>query len=358
MAYTTIDDPSAHFQTLVWTGDSSQDTAHSFTGNSNLQPDFFINKSLDVDYGWRTMDTSRGIGNSGKVISTNLGNAEGDINDYFETATSNGFTVGTGDGSFNTNTYKYLLLAWKANGGTTSSNTDGNTTTTVQANTTAGFSIVLGSFAGSTKTYGHGLGVAPDVVFWKNRSNTNSWLWFTTVIDGTHDYGILNQGNAFSATSYDVPTSTVFYGNDDASTDFVAYCFKSIKGYSKFGTYKGRGLSDVSGGRVRGKYVHTGFRPALVMVKATSTSANWQVYNNKRPTYGNLIDIKMGFNKENIENGSDFGNTSQNNMDFYANGFRCTTGNTDTNSNGETYFYMAFAEHPFVTSTGIPTTAR
>jgi len=358
MAYTTIDDPSAHFQTLVWTGDSSQDTAHSFTGNSNLQPDFFINKSLDVDYGWNTMDTSRGIGNSGKVVRTNLGNAEFDIDDYFETATSNGFTVGTGDASFNTNTYKYLLLAWKVNGGTTSSNTDGNSTTTVQVNSTAGISIVLGSFTGSTQTYGHGLGVAPDVVFWKNRSNTNSWLWFTSVIDGSHDFGILNQGNAFSATSYDLPTSTVFYGNDDASTNFVAYCFKSIKGYSKFGTYKGRGLGDVSAGRVRGKYVHTGFRPALVMVKSSSTSANWQVYNNKRPTYGNLIDVKMGFNKENIENGSDFGNTSQNNMDFYANGFRCTTGNTDTNSNGETYFYMAFAEHPFVTSTGIPTTAR
>tara|TARA_R100000278_G_scaffold16460_1_gene16642 strand:- start:68 stop:1126 length:1059 start_codon:yes stop_codon:yes gene_type:complete len=352
MAYTTIDDPSEHFQTLVWTGDSSQDTAHSFTGNSNLQPDLFINKSLDVDYGWNTMDTSRGIGNSGKVVRTNLGNAEFDINDYFETATSNGFTVGTGDASFNTNTYKYLLLAWKGAGGSTSSNTDGNSTTTVQANTTAGFSIVLGSFTGSTQTYGHGLGVAPDVVFWKNRSNTNSWLWFTTAFDGTHDFGILNQGNAFSATSYDVPTSSVFYGNDDASTNFVAYCFKSIQGFSQFGGYAGSGA-----GGTNGTFVHTGFRPAFVMIKSVSTATNWQVYNNLRPAYNN-INKKMGFNKENIENGSDFGNTSQNNIDFLSNGFRCTTGNTDTNSGGETYIYWAIAEHPFVTSGGIPTVAR
>lgn len=358
MAYTTIDDPSAQFQVKYWAGNDTQDTSHTFDGNSNLKPDLFINKGTGVAYGWNTMDTSRGIGDSGKAVRTNLGNAEFSINDYFETADTNGFTVGTGDASFNSSSDNYICLAWKCNGGTTSSNTDGTATTTVQANTTAGFSIVLGSFTGSTKTYGHGLGVAPDVVFWKNRSNTNSWLWFTTVIDGTHDYGILNQGNAFSATSYDLPTSTVFSGNDDNNTDFVAYCFKSIKGYSKFGTYKGRGLADVSGGRVRGKYVHTGFKPAFVMTKATSTSANWQVYNNKRPSYGNNVNLKMGFNKEHIENGSDFGNTSQNNMDFCANGFRLTTANTDTNSSGETYFFMAFAESPFVTSTGIPTTAR
>ena len=352
MAYTTIDDPSAQFQVKYWAGDDTQDTSHTFDGNSNLQPDLFINKGVGVAYGWNTMDTSRGIGNSGKVVRTNLGNAEFDIDDYFESADTNGFTVGRGDASFNSASDNYICLAWKCNGGTTSSNTDGNTTTTVQANTTAGFSIVLGSFTGSTQTYGHGLGVTPNIVLWKNRSNTNSWLWFTTKVDGTHDYGILNQGNAFSATSYDVPTSSVFYGNDDASTNFVAYCFKSIQGFSRFGSYRGS-----AGGGTNGKFVYTGFRPAFVMIKATTTSANWQVYNNKRPSYGNNINLKMGFNKENIENGSDFGNTSQNNIDMLSNGFRCTTANTDTNSS-ETYFYWAVAEHPLVSSTGVPTVAR
>ncbi len=353
MAYTTIDDPSAHFQVKYWAGNDTQDTSHTFDGNSNLQPDLFINKGVGVAYGWNTMDTSRGIGDSGKAVRTNLGNAEFSINDYFETADTNGFTVGSGDASFNSSSDNYICLAWKCNGGTTSSNTDGNSTTTVQANTTAGFSIVLGSFTGSTQTYGHGLGVKPDVVFWKNRSNTNSWLWFTTAFDGTHDYGILNQGNAFSATGYDQPTTTVFSGNDDNNTNFVAYCFKSIQGFSQFGGYAGSGA-----GGTNGTFVHTGFRPAFVMVKSVSTATNWQVYNNKRPSYGNNINLKMGFNKENIENGSDFGNTSQNNIDFLSNGFRCTTGNTDTNSGGETYLYWAVAEHPFVSSTGIPTTAR
>lgn len=353
MAYTTIDDPSAHFQVKYWAGNDTQDTSHTFDGNSNLQPDLFINKGVGVAYGWNTMDTSRGIGDSGKAVRTNLGNAEFSIDDYFESADTNGFTVGTGDASFNSASDNYICLAWKANGGTTSSNTDGSQNTTVQANTTAGFSIVLGSFTGSTQTYGHGLGVAPDVVFWKNRSNTNSWLWFTSAFDGTHDYGILNQSNSFSATSYDLPTSSVFYGNDDASTNFVAYCFKSIQGFSQFGGYAGSGA-----GGTNGTFVHTGFRPAFVMVKSVSTATNWQVYNNKRPSYGNNINLKMGFNKENIENGSDFGNTSQNNIDFLSNGFRCTTGNTDTNSGGETYLYWAVAEHPFVSSTGIPTTAR
>jgi len=356
MAYTTIDDPSAHFQVATYTGDGNDDRQVTNDGNSDLKPDLVWLKDRTQAQSHALFDSSRG---ATERIQSNNGNAESTEVATLKSFTTDGFTLGTSATINNgSNPDEYVAWQWKANGGTTSSNTDGNTTTTVQANTTAGFSIVLGSFTGSTKTYGHGLGVAPDVVFWKNRSNTNSWLWFTTVIDGTHDYGILNQGNAFSATSYDLPTSTVFYGNDDASTDFVAYCFKSIKGYSKFGTYKGRGLNDVSGGRVRGKYVHTGFKPAFVMTKRTSGSANWQMYHHKVPTYGNVIDLKLGANLDVAENGSDLGTTSQNNMDFYANGFRCTTGNTDTNSNGETYFYMAFAEHPFVTSTGIPTTAR
>ncbi len=263
---------------------------------------------------------------------------------------SDWFGVGAGDAGFNASNDNYLSWCWKANGGTTSSNTDGNSTTTVQANTTAGFSIVLGSFTGSTKTYGHGLGVAPDIVFWNNRSTTNSWLFFTTAVDGTHDYGIINQGNAFSATSYDQPTTTVFSGNDDASTNFVAYCFAQKQGYSKFGSYSGGGNSDET-------FIYTGFSPAFVMIKSSSTTANWQVYSNKSPGYNEVIK-KLGWNRDAAENGSDLGTDTQNNIDMLSNGFRCTTGNTDSNSSGETYLYMAFAESPFVTSTGIPTTAR
>ena len=232
MAYTTIDDPSAYFQVATYSG-SGGSGGHAIVndGNSDLQPDWVWLKQRSYASSSRLMDSSRG-GN--KMIESDTGAAETTYG-YISSFDTDGFTLGYSDNSFDGYGRNYVGWQWKANGGTTSSNTDGTTTTTVQANTTAGFSIVLGSFTGSTKSYGHGLGVAPEVVFWKNRSNTNSWLLFTTVVDGTHDYGILNQANNFSATSYDVPTSTVFYGNDDASTDFVAYCFKSIQGYSKIG---------------------------------------------------------------------------------------------------------------------------
>ena len=158
-------------------------------GNSNLKPDWvWIGGKASGDNN-SIFDSSRG---ATKEIISNGGNAEATDAQLLTQFDTDGFTVGT-NGGVNGSGDGYIAWQWKANGGTTSSNTDGNSTTTVQANTTAGFSIVLGSFTGSTKTYGHGLGVAPDVVLWKNRSNTNSWLLFTTAVDGSHDYGILNQ---------------------------------------------------------------------------------------------------------------------------------------------------------------------
>jgi len=352
MAYTTIDDPSAHFQIELYTGNSGTN-AISFSGNSDMKPDLVWNKRYDVGYNHVMWDSSRGVS---KYVNSNAGNAEGTFN-YLTSFDTDGVTFGNADQAVNVSGGSYILWNWRANEGTTSSNTNGSETTTVQANTTAGFSIVLGSFTGSTETYGHGLGVAPDVVFWKNRSNTNSWLFFTTAVDGTHDYGIINQGNSFSATSYDLPTSTVFSGNDDNNTNFVAYCFAQKQGYSRFGSFVGRGNADTST-LSRGHFVYTGFSPALVMIKSSSTTANWQVYSNKRPNYGNTVIKKLGWNRDTHENGSDLGTDTQNNIEMLSNGFRCTTGNTDTNSTGQTYFYMAFAESPFVTSTGIPTTAR
>jgi len=346
MAYTSIDDPSAYFQVATYSG-SGGSGGHAIVndGNSDLQPDWVWLKQRSYASSSRLMDSSRG-GN--KMIESDTGAAETTYG-YISSFDTDGFTLGYSDNSFDGYGRNYVGWQWKANGGTTSSNTDGTTTTTVQANTTAGFSIVLGSFTGSTKTYGHGLGVAPDVVFWKNRSNTNSWLLFTTVVDGTHDYGILNQGNNFSATGYDVPTSTVFYGNDDASTDFVAYCFKSIQGYSKIGSYTGNGNAE-------GPFVYTGFKPAWLMIKNTTTTGNsWAIFDNKRSDVvgANQIDKEIAAN----ENSAEYDRTNAN-MDFLSNGFKLRNTDGWHNTSGDKYFYMAFAENPFVTSTGIPTTAR
>ena len=344
MAYTSIDDPSKYFQVQEYTGTGSTQSVGN-GGNSNLKPDWVWIGGLSVNDNNSIFDSSRG---ATKEIISNGGNAEATDAQLLTQFDTDGFTVGT-NGGVNGSGDGYVAWQWKANGGTTSSNSNGNSTTTVQANTTAGFSIVLGSFTGSTKTYGHGLGVAPDVVLWKNRSNTNSWLLFTTAVDGSHDYGILNQANNFSATSYDVPTSTVFYGNDDASTNFVAYCFAQKQGFSKFASYTGNGNAN-------GTFVYTGFKPAWLMIKnKTSTGNSWAIFDNKRSDVegANQIDREIAANEDSAE----YDRTNAN-MDFLSNGFKLRNTDGWHNTSGDTYFYMAFAENPFVTSSGIPTTAR
>ena len=346
MAYTTIDDPSAHFHVQLYTGTGSTQSVGN-DGNSDLKPDWVWIKKRNSSGNNGLFDSSRG---ATKELVSNGGNAESTDAQLLTQFDTDGFTVGTNSG-VNGSSDTFVAFQWKANGGTTSSNSDGNSTTTVQANTTAGFSIVLGSFTGSTQTYGHGLGVTPNIVLWKNRSNTNSWLLLTNAIDGTQDYGILNGTNAFSAITYGF-SSTTFEGNDDASTNFVAYCFAEKQGFSKFGKYKGNGNSD-------GAFVYTGFKPRWIMVKRTDDSGyHWRIYDTKRSSSdgSNPLDERVNANLDEAEgtHASDF------DIDALSNGFKFRTSSQINVSNG-IYFYMAFAENPFVTSDdggSIPTTAR
>ena len=357
MAYTTIDDPSAHFQCELYTGNSGTN-AITFSGNSDMKPDLVWNKRYDVGYNHVIWNSSVGVG---KYLNSNTTNAEATFN-YLTSFDTDGVTFGNADQSVNVSGGSYILWNWKANGGTTSSNTDGSTTSTVQANTDAGFSIVTWTGTGSATTLGHGLGVAPAVLIVKNRSTAVDWAVYHQDLTNAGYVLALNNTDAevnsgFQRWNRADPTSSVFsvgsgQQTNENTSNMIAYCFAEKQGYSKFGSYAGTG-----GGGTNGKFVYTGFRPALVVIKSSSTSANWQVYSNKRPSYGNNINKKLGWNNVTHENGSDLGNTSQNNIDFLSNGFRCTTANTDTNSS-QTYIYMAFAESPFVTSTGIPTTAR
>jgi hypothetical protein len=369
MAYTNIDDPSAYFQTALWTGNGTAGNAVTFDGNSDMQPDFVWSKIRSAAFGHVLKDTSRGgTANNDQHLVSNSDAAESTYSQYRMDFDSDGFTLdGVGDSGFQGSGTSMVSWAWKANGGTTSSNTDGSITSTVQANTDAGFSIVTYTGSGSDgSTVGHGLGAVPAMVIFKCRSDSNTdWRVYHQSISPTNALSINSTSaqygassvftSAFSSTQLKLENEA---GANGSSKTYVAYCFAEKKGYSKFGVYTSSNLGDVANGRVRGKYVHTGFKPAFVMLKCISTSTNWMMFNHKRPTYGNEIDLKLGANNTAAENGSDLGNTSQNNLDFYANGFRCTSRNTDTNTGTNVYVYMAFAENPFVTSTGIPTTAR
>ena len=347
MPYTSIDDPSAFFQTALYAGNNTTDHNIANDGNSNLQPDLVWIKQRNSDNPHTLQDTSRGFAGNGEInLLQSASTAQELTNGAFESFNTNGFGVGgtnVASGAYNLSGSNYAAWQWKANGGTTASNTDGSITSTVQANQDAGFSIVTFTTDGTTKTFGHGLGVKPDIVLVKSRSGAGAWIYMTDVIDGSVDYLILNATNAAADLSYGAFTSSTFQYNDNNAVTQVAYCFASKQGYSKFGSYVGNANTN-------GAFVYTGFKPAWVMVKRSDGTSDWTIFDNKREGY-NIINKRLVANSSAAE-------ATYNVLDFVSNGFKFRDGDGIWNGSGSNYIYMAFAENPFTTSTGIPTTAR
>ena len=327
---------SDHFNTVLYTGTGSN---RSVTG-VGFQPDWLWIKSRSATGNHSLMDSSRSSG------TVRLQSDQNAAEDQYGVGSldADGFTLegGVHNGSSVTN----VAWNWKANGGTTSSNTDGSITSTVQANTTAGFSIVLYTGTGaSNATIGHGLGAVPKQIWVKNRDASYNWKVYhaeNTSAPET-DYLVLDTTDATvdSNTHWNdtVPTSTVFsIGSSNAlirsGDNFVAYCFAEIEGYSKFGKYIGNGSTD-------GTFVYTGFRPAFVIYKRTNSTGNWGMLDSTRSTF-NVTDDWMASNLSNSETAE-----SNRDADFLSNGFKLDGTNNDTNASGSTYIYMAFAENPF-----------
>jgi hypothetical protein len=342
MAYTTIDDPSVYFQTALYTGNAGT-LAVVNDGNSDLQPDWVWCKRRDVSANHVLYDSSRG---ASKVLYSNLTDGEETVSGVTAFNTD-GFTLGS-DGNANASSGSQVAWQWKANGGTTSSNTDGTITSTVQANTTAGFSIVTFTGTSTNVTTGHGLNQAPEIFFAKSRvSNSTNWNTYTSVIDGSLDYLFLNSTDAAGNASNSLPTSSVLYTNQTDSS--VAYCFHSVKGYSKIGKYTGNGNAD-------GTFVYTGFKPAWIMIHRTDSSGeNWQMFDNKRDGFNNGSSSNKML-KANVSETEDSNSTGF--LDLLSNGFKIRESAARHNASGGTYIYMAFAEHPFVSSKGVPVMAR
>jgi len=349
MAYTNIDDPSAYFQTLLYTGDSNSPRDLVNDGNSDLQPDFVWIKGRSHADLHLLYDSSRGGGKFLRSESTAAENTGG----YGLTAfNSDGFRTNAYAYS-NENTHTYAAWQWKANGGTTSSNTDGSLTSTVQANTTAGFSIVTYSNPSTNdNTIGHGLGVQPEIIIFKNTIDASNWYVASKYLSNyTTKYLELDTTDAeqthADGMNSTAPTSSVFSvggisRTGDSGNLAVAYCFASIQGFSKCASYVGNGNVD-------GVFVYLGFKPAFVMVKAITSSKNWDI--STGAVSSNKIDERLRANLADAEESSGY-------IDFLSNGFKMRNTNGTQNSSGVSYIYMAFAESPFVTSTGIPTTAR
>ena len=331
--------PSEHFNTVLYTGTGA---TQSITG-VGFQPDFIWLKRRSSVQNNNVFDAVRG---NTKLLATNTTDAEGTVSQFLNSFDSDGFTVGTA-GNVSANGETNVAWNWKAGNATlgTGDFTQGTIASTCSRNVDAGFSIVSYTGTGSAGTVGHGLSSAPELVIVKQRDYAgNHWVtWHGSACSGSQFLymdvaGNMNtHGPIWNST---VPSSTVFSVGTDNQTNrsgdgLIGYCFHSVDGYSKVGSYTGNGSSD-------GTFVYTGFRPAYVMVKCTTGTEDWWIYDTARNEH-NVMDKYLWADSSNAE-GTDAATHA---VDYVSNGFKWRLNSGARNGNGNTYIYLAFAEHPF-----------
>jgi hypothetical protein len=291
-------------------------------------------------------DSNRGVGKS-LLTDTTGAEATNEANGYISSFDTDGFSSNFSAAAnyyFNENGTTYVAWNWRANQGTNVTNTNGTITSTVSANTTAGFSVVTYTGTGSAATVGHGLGVVPSMVIVKNRDAADAWQVYhaANTANPETDYLVLNT-TAATADAADrwndtLPTSTVFsIGNGvevNTSTEkYVAYCFAQIAGYSAFGSYIANASTD-------GPFIYTGFRPRFILIKRSSNAgAPWSMIDTTRSPY-NAATAELNANAADAEA------TAGNGMDILSNGFKLRAADYFNSNSGDTFIYMAFAENP------------
>jgi hypothetical protein len=365
MAFTTIDDPSEYFQVEIYSdGDATTNdtTSQTFDGNSDLQPDWMWFKSRNVVGNHGHMDTSRGKegGTSFRTLFLSNTDERTSSSGYDLTAmNSDGFSYGRPnqlDWAHDTPAQN-VVWAWKANGGTrtTFNESSNNPGGGRQVNTTAGISIIDYTGTGGNGTIAHGLGATPNLVIAKNRDGGNNDSWFTHWTGLLGDDNILfwnnTDGNSANASAFNstAPTSSNISVGTNSGTNkdgdkYIMYAFTDIKGYSASGKYRSNNNAD-------GPFIYTGFKPAFVMAKMLADGTSWRIYDHKRDGFNGSNDfIKANANEVESSDASE--------MDLVSNGFKLVQAEGDVNYNAADVIYMAFAASPFVSSEGIPTTAR
>jgi hypothetical protein len=340
MSTPTISNGSNYMAASIWSGSGGSQTINNTVNGISFQPDMVWIKSRSTATDHQVFDVVRG-GSPPKRLLTNSTTAEYSTADGYVGATSTGISLdgsGGGGGDCNVSGRTYIGWQWKASGSTVS-NTAGSITSTVSANTTAGFSVVTWAGTSSAATVGHGLGVAPSMVIVKNRSTTTNWcVWHVKLPTPTTDFINLDTTSGYSSNSTvfgAAPTSSVFSVGSYVGTNqnnLVAYCFAPIAGYSAFGSYTGNGSSD-------GPFVYCGFRPRFVMIKRSDAANHWIMYDTVRDAY-NVGERWLRANTVDLEATGIY-------WDSLSNGFKLRSTDPAVNTSGGTYIYAAFAENPF-----------
>ena len=345
MAYTTIDKPSDYFNTKIYTGNNGSQT---ITG-VGFQPDWVWFKSRTTTDSHYLVDSVRG---NTKYIRSQTNTAEETNSTAVTSFNSDGYALGSA-GNVNDNA-NYVSWNWKASGTNISNSSGSNGATLASAgikNDTAGISIVTYTGDGNARTVFHGLSSC-DMVIHKCLNNAENWGVQHKDIGAAYQLQLdttIAKVDKSGNGSMALPASNVFSVNNSgqwgASRNYIAYAFRSVQGYSKFGSYIGNGNAD-------GTFVYTGFKPSFVIRKKSSGAESWQMHDNKRDTFNVVYHRLLA-----EDSGSEYTSAS-NQLDFTAQGFKMRATNDGGNASGGTYIYMAFAESPFVNSNKVPNNAR
>jgi len=369
MAYASIPKNKAHFTSVRYTGSDSTTTISGL----DFQPDIVWTKNMDTgSTNWNCVDSTRG----------NTSNMYLNTNDDAETATrvasftSDGLTLTGNESSTNNASDNYITQLFKINGGTTSSNGDGSITATVQANASAGMSVVKYTGTGSAATVGHGLGQKPDYIIIKRINNATGWWTVysskfnsddnssfstdpeTDYIELGHSGGLTDDNTRFNDTA---PTTSVFSigtanAVNNSTSDYVAYCFVGIKGFSHVGLYRGNGTNDSA-------FVYTGGKPRMVLIKSMTAGGKWVMqdygmnYNRLQGSGNQYFMTPENTNAKEAQTDGQYSGHGVSWIDFRANGFKISTSNAWL-GDGYKYLYIAFLEEPIVSTNGVPATAR
>ena len=335
--YTSIDNPGIYFNTITYTGNGS--ATRTITG-AGFQPDLIINKDRGASNAHFVWDAVRG---NNMALQTNDTVVDSNVTSDFGSggmgsAASDGFNIVSGtSNSNNVNSSSNTFVAW-----------------CWKESADSGMDIVTYTGNGSNRTIAHSLSAEPHWMLFKSRSDTYNWVSYQKtsgnnnglVLNSTaaHDSGVgSSYFNSTDPDSDDFSLGTAANMNGSSKT-FVSYLFAPKQGFSQFGTYTTNNDAD-------GPFVFTGFRPAYLLLKVVAgNTGGWDIYDNKRAT-GNGIIAMLQANANSAEATSDA-------VDLLSNGFKIRNTSGNQNGSGDTIFYAAFAEAPFVNSNGVPCNAR
>jgi len=340
---------TSNFKTVLYEGTGS--TQYISNVGIDLETDGGLVwvKKRDGVHDHKLADSVRG---ATKIIESSTTDAEITATGSINAFNANGFEVGS-DSSVNGNGNDFVAWVWKG-GGDAVSNTDGDITSQVSANTDAGFSIVkYTGNGGTTQSVGHGLSSAPELVIIKRTSGVEDWFVLYDTVNTPPNYVKLNttvQGGTAAGVFPSPTTSTVVnignnLGVNGGSSTYISYCFHSVSGYSKIGSYTGAG----SGTRVYttsdGTSTGTGgFKPSWIMLKNASvggTNYDWYIYDVRRNDNDGDDNIES-YLRANLSSAEVTSNTGSNGIVMEDDGFTLDIAATSINGTGNTFIYMAF----------------